>query len=164
VIGKFLTAIILLSFFLIPAAHSQVTKVSGKVTDALTNEPLPFASVIFKGTTIGASADIEGKYSFEASKKVDSIVVRALGYIPVTMRVQYGKAQVINFSLRLQEFELQAVEIKAGENPADVIIRNAIDNRDKNNRENISAYEYEVYNKLEFDISNISEKFMKQKC
>ncbi len=106
---------------------------------------------------------MNGNYSFEASKKVDSVIVHALGYISVTMQVQYGKVQVMNFSLRLQQFELQAVEIKAGENPADIIIRNAIDNRDKNNRENISAYQYEVYNKLEFDISNISEKFMKQR-
>src|SRR5258706_8059906 len=152
-----------LSFFFFVPVYSQTTKISGRVTDALTNEPLPFASIIFKGTTIGASADMNGNYSFEASKKVDSVIVHALGYISVTMQVQYGKVQVMNFSLRLQQFELQAVEIKAGENPADIIIRNAIDNRDKNNRENISAYQYEVYNKLEFDISNISEKFMKQR-
>jgi hypothetical protein len=144
-------------------ANAQVTKVSGRVTDILTNEPIPFASVLFKGTTIGAATDMDGNYAFEASKKVDSITVHALGYLPATLPVRYGKTQVINFSLRLQQFELQAVEIRPGENPADIIIRNAIDNRDKNNRENLSAYEYEVYNKLEFDLSNISEKFMKQK-
>jgi len=154
----------LLSLTLLLKGYAQVTtKVSGKVSDALTNEPLPFASVVFKGTTIGGPSDMSGNYSIEISKKVDSITVHVLGYTPVTMRVQYGKTQVINFSLRLQQFELQAVEIKAGENPADVIMRKVIDNRDKNNRENIPAYEYEVYNKLEFDISNISEKFMKQK-
>ena len=145
------------------SAYSQVTKVSGKVRDVLTNEPLPFASVIFKGTTIGASTDMSGNYSIEISKKADSILVQALGYISVTMPVQHGKTQVINFSLQLKQFELQAVEIVSGENPADIIIRNVIDNRDNNNRENISAYQYEVYNKLEFDISNISEKFMKKK-
>src|SRR5262245_52673273 len=108
-------------------AFAQVTKVSGRVTDILTNEPLPFASIIFKRTTSGASADMNGNYAFEASKKVDSIVVRALGYNPVTLAVKYGKTQIINFSLRLQQFELQAVEIKAGENPADVIIQKVID-------------------------------------
>lgn len=161
----FICAGILFSFtlFFAARAYCQVTKVSGRVTDALTNEPLPFAGVLFKGTTIGGSTDMNGNYSFEASKKVDSITVNALGYISVTMPVQRGKTQVINFSLRLKQFELQAVEIKAGENPADVIIRNVIDNRDKNNRENIGAYEYEVYNKLEFDISNISDRFKKKK-
>src|SRR5689334_6841265 len=113
----FFTAIIFLfSFMLFLHSHAQSTKVSGRVMDMLTNEPLAFASVIFKGTTIGAATDINGNYSIEVFKKVDSISVHALGYIPVIMPVKSGKTQVINFSLRLQQFELGVVEIKAGEN------------------------------------------------
>ena len=42
---------------------SQTTKVSGKILDAVTREPLPFVNVIFKGTTVGGASDIEGNYT-----------------------------------------------------------------------------------------------------
>src|SRR5690349_16259353 len=87
--------IFLLGFVFFLQGYSQTTKVSGRVTDILTNEPIPFASVIFKGTTIGMPTDMNGNYSIEISNKVDSISVQALGYTPVTMSVQFGKTQVI---------------------------------------------------------------------
>ena len=41
-------------FYLIVSGIAQAqTVVKGKVTDELTNEPIPFVTVIFKGTTIG---------------------------------------------------------------------------------------------------------------
>ncbi|MBK7854414.1 MAG: hypothetical protein IPJ79_05460 [Bacteroidetes bacterium] len=33
----------------------------------------------------------------------------------------------------------------------------------KNNYENLSSYQFEVYNKLEFDLTNITEKFKNRK-
>ena len=37
-------------------------KVAGKVTDAKTNEPIPFAAVTITGTTMGAATDGDGKF------------------------------------------------------------------------------------------------------
>lgn len=40
--------------------------IAGKLTDKeYNNEPLPFANIIIKGTTVGTTSDIEGLYSFE---------------------------------------------------------------------------------------------------
>src|SRR5439155_27370681 len=77
---------------------AQETKVSGRVFDPLTNEVIPFASVVFKGTTIGTTSDINGNYELTTTQKVDSVTTSFVGYIPVTMPVQKGKAQVINFA------------------------------------------------------------------
>jgi hypothetical protein len=158
--GKILFLLFLFAPFY---SYCQTTKISGKVTDALTNEPIPFANVFFKETTQGARTDGNGNYQVQTEKAVDTLTITFLGYKTVNMKLKRGQTQVINISMRLNQFELQAVEIKAGENPADILMRKVVEHRDKNNRENIKAYQYEVYNKLEFDVSNISEKFKKKK-
>ena len=43
-------------------ASSQNVKVYGSITNALNNEPIPFANIIIEGTTIGATSDIDGNY------------------------------------------------------------------------------------------------------
>jgi hypothetical protein len=44
-------------------AQSKGT-LTGKITDKeANNEPLPFANVLIKGTTIGATTDFDGKFN-----------------------------------------------------------------------------------------------------
>jgi hypothetical protein len=43
-------------------ASSQNVKVYGSITNALNNEPIPFANIIIEGTTIGTTSDIDGNY------------------------------------------------------------------------------------------------------
>jgi hypothetical protein len=43
------------------AQGGQAT-ISGTVTDSLTNEPLPFANVFVANTTLGTSANAEGRF------------------------------------------------------------------------------------------------------
>ncbi|MFZ4462225.1 MAG: TonB-dependent receptor [Bacteroidales bacterium] len=44
------------------AASAQNAQISGRVFDATSNEPLPFANVVVKGTTSGATTDLEGRF------------------------------------------------------------------------------------------------------
>src|ERR1041384_10977 len=127
------------------SGSAQETKISGHVFDPLTNEVIPFASIVFKGTSIGTTSDINGNYELKTLQKVDSIVASSIGYLPVTMSVQKGKTQVINFAMRVNKFDLPEVQIKAGENPADIIMRELIKNKPKNNQVNVDAYQYESY-------------------
>lgn len=41
-------------------AKSQNYMIKGIVTDSITGEPLPYVAVILKGTTIGATTDLDG--------------------------------------------------------------------------------------------------------
>ncbi|MBP5521455.1 MAG: carboxypeptidase-like regulatory domain-containing protein, partial [Bacteroidales bacterium] len=60
---------------------AQTTKVRGTVTDADTGEPIPFAGIFFKDTTIGLTADIDGKYTLETRDPAARILVcQLLGY------------------------------------------------------------------------------------
>ncbi len=43
--------------------YGQGARIDGKVIDATNNEPLPFANVLVKGTSIGATTDFDGKFS-----------------------------------------------------------------------------------------------------
>ena len=55
--------ILLISFIALSnTASSQNVKVYGSITNALNNEPIPFANIIIEGTTIGATSDIDGNY------------------------------------------------------------------------------------------------------
>ncbi len=60
---------------------AQQTRVTGKVSDALTNEGIPFANVAFKGTSIGTVTDINGNFVIETDKPTDSLSASYVGYI-----------------------------------------------------------------------------------
>ena len=157
---------LLTTFFVLTCvliAGAQETKVTGRIYDPLTNEVIPFAAVIFRGTTSGTNSDIDGNYTVSTMEKVDSISATFVGYLPVTLPVQRGKTQTINFALRVNKFDLPEVSIKAGENPADVIMREVRKNKEANDRTSVNAYQYESYNKIEFDINNITDNFKKRR-
>lgn len=155
--------ILLFLFIGLTHATGQVTRVSGRVIDPLTNEPIPFASVMFIGTTVGKNTDMNGNYSIETMSPVDSIRASFIGYLPATLPVHRNKSQVINFALRANKFDLPEVVIKAGENPAVILLKKVLENKPRNDREGLSGFQYESYNKLEFDINNITEKFKKKR-
>jgi len=150
---------LLLSLILSLPGITQVTKIMGKVTDSQTKEVIPFANVFFSGTTIGATTDFEGNYSLETRTPGDSLMASFVGYYSRAKKVYRGRFQEINFEIRPQKIDLPEVVILAGENPAEIILRKIIENKENNRRKEFDAYQYEVYNKIEIDANNISERF-----
>lgn len=150
-------------FLSLTPSLAQETIVRGKVTDAGSGDPLPFVNVVFKGTSIGATTDFDGKYVIRALKPTDSLVASYIGYHPRTKAVRKGVDQVINFQLAEEMTDLQPVIVKAGENPAWEILRGVVKNRDLNDKRKLTAYEYDVYTKTEVDLDNITEKFREKK-
>jgi hypothetical protein len=143
--------------------HAQITKVTGKVSDALTNEPIPFTAVVFKGSTDGGNTDFDGMYDISSIKGADSIIFTCVGYKRLAFRIKQGQQQVINVKLSVSHNQLNEIEVKAGENPADILLRKVVEHKEENNKRKLDSYQYEVYNKVEFDMANISEKFKNNK-
>src|SRR5215212_6988497 len=57
--------------------------ISGVVKDSHSEEPIPFASVSFKGTTIGKLTDSSGSFSFRFEIiPTDTIEITCVGYQP----------------------------------------------------------------------------------
>jgi hypothetical protein len=135
-----------------------LTVVSGKVTEASTGTPVPFANVLFQGTTIGAITDFDGNYRIQISQAVDSVEVRYVGYLTKTKAVFRGQQQILNVQLEEDVQTLGEVIIYAGENPAFEVLRNVVRNKPINDKRQLDAYEYEIYTKIELDMDNLSDR------
>ena len=144
-------------------AFAQQTIISGRVTDAQSGDPIPFVNVVFIGTSIGTTTDFDGNYKIQTSSPADSLVASYIGYTPRKKFVLNGAEQDINFQLEEDVKRLKEVVVVAGENPAFAIMKNVIRNKDRNDKRNLSAYEYETYSKIEIDIDNMTERFRKKK-
>ena len=86
---------ILLLFIAFAACLSLVaqTKVTGTVLDGSMNyEPLIGATVMAKGTTVGTTTDMDGKFSLTLPEGVTQIVVSSVGYQAQTVSASKGKA------------------------------------------------------------------------
>ncbi len=55
------------------------SKITGEVVDE-TNQPLPGASVVVKGTTNGTSTDFDGKFTLQAGADSGTIVISFIGF------------------------------------------------------------------------------------
>ena len=156
--------LILLAFLLSSLiSFSQPFIVKGRVTDSENGDPIPFANVLVKGTTIGTVCDFDGYYTLKLPKKVDSLSSIYIGYQMRTKKIQGIPTQTQNFQLKEAGIELKEVVINPGENPAWPILREVIRHKPFNDKRSLVSYEYEAYNKLEVDIDKISDKFKKKR-
>lgn len=156
---------VLLVLFFIPSRVNAQYTIRGKVFAAGTKEALPFVPVLIKGTTIGAQTDFDGNFVIKTPQLGDSIIASYVGYKRLSRPINRSlNEQEINFALNDEGgVALEEVVVKAGENPAHRIIRNAVRRKEINNRNNLEAYEYETYNKLEFDLTRIPKEMRDRK-
>lgn len=147
------------------SAIAQRTIIKGKVTDAESGDPVPFANVVIQGTSIGSPTDFDGNYEINGEGQSDTLIFSYIGYETRKKIYQKGVAQVINVQLQPEATTLDDFVITAGktENPAFPIMRAIMDNKPKNDKRRIDAYEYESYNKIEIDVDNISDNLREKK-
>lgn len=144
-------------------AWGQATKIRGVVTDAKTGEPLPFVNIAFKGTTIGTTSDFDGNYFLETRTPSKMLTFSFMGYTTQQFQIQETRFQTINAALQPENFSLQEITVRPGENPAHPILRNIITHKRRNNPEYLNSYQYKSYTKMEMDLNNIREDFKDKK-
>lgn len=158
---KFLLFLVL-SFSLV--LNAQKTIVFGTVTDAVSKQTIPFAPVYFVGTKSGTTSDENGKYRIETYYSSDTLRCKGMGYAQQSFYVKQGTTKEINFTLADENTTgVVVIRPKDVPNPAIALIKKVIENKKINNREKLDAYEYEAYNKVEFDLNNISEALAEKK-
>jgi len=131
--------------------------------DASSGDPIPFANLLFKGTSIGVTTDFEGNYILKTKLPVDSLIASYVGYKVRSKFVKRGISQVINFQLEEEATRLKEAVVTAGENPAFEILRKVGDNKNEHDKRRLSAYECEAYTKIEIAIDNMTDKFRERK-
>jgi TonB-dependent receptor len=97
-------------------AQQESGKIFGTVTDTTSGSPLPGASLLIQGTSMGAATDVYGKYVIPAIPPGSyTLVVRYIGYkgreIPI--EVKSGSTVEQNFSLISQALEGEEVVVTA---------------------------------------------------
>lgn len=145
-------------------ASSQKTTVSGNVLDELTGTPLPFVKIRFQDSKIGTYTDTLGKYSIDTYYATDTLIFSFSGYVIKKIIIEKDTDQEINTTLQVLQSDFDAIYIKApDELPSTTLHKRIIANKPINDKKKLTAYEYEVYNKVQLDINNIGEKFKDRK-
>ncbi len=159
------TKIVLFFLFLSSVIVGQ-TKVGGKVTDEF-GDPIAFANVIFKNSKEGVITDENGNFYFESKENYATLVVSYVGFEKKEISLKPG----LNTGLKIQlksGTELKEVVIYTGKtskknNPAIDILRKIWERRRKNGLKMFKQYEYDKYEKVEFDLNTIDSAFMNSK-
>lgn len=153
-------------FFGIISVVAQ-TKVSGYVFDEY-NEPVAYANIIFKGSSEGATTNENGKFYLESDSTWEALTVSFIGYetlqIPLEKRVNYD----LKFVLKEEAAQLNQVLIVSGKqpkknNPAIDILRKIWEHKRQNGLKQFNQYQYDKYEKVEFDINTIDSALIKSK-
>lgn len=144
--------------FIVFAFKAQTFILSGRITDK--KEPLPFSTIMVKGTTLGTNSNVNGDYALKLSAGTYDIVYQYVGYSKKTQRVELNADKTVDITLSADGVSLSEVEVKAGEDPAYPIIRKAIKKR-KYYQNQIDAYTCKAYIKGLQRIKQIPKNFAK---
>ena len=90
------------------AQQSQKKLLKGKVTD-VTGLPIPGVSVVAKGTTVGTTTDVDGKYTLSVSTDAKIIIFSFVGMKP--QEVKLGAGSTINIVLEDQTVDVDEVVV-----------------------------------------------------
>ena len=92
-------------------------KISGKIIDAETGEPLPGANVVIQETTQGAAADLEGNYFIinvpPGSYTLAASIIGFSTVIQQEVRVVSNRTTTLDFSLQPAVFEGEEITVTA---------------------------------------------------
>jgi hypothetical protein len=91
-----------------PSYMKNIGSISGKVLDAETGEPIPFASVIVHGTTIGSVSDFDGNYSITIPNYAEFLDFSFVGYLTKSVRIT---GSTMNVYLQADVVGLQEVVV-----------------------------------------------------
>ncbi|NJX14500.1 DUF5686 and carboxypeptidase-like regulatory domain-containing protein [Tamlana crocina] len=154
-------------FFAVTSSSIAQTKVSGHVFDE-NDEPISFANVIFEGSTQGTITDENGRFYLESDETWNGVTVSFIGYetlnAPLEKKVNYN----LKYVLKEERAELSEVVIVAGKqpkknNPAIDLLRKIWAHKRSNGLKQFDQYEYDKYEKVEFDINTIDSALIKSR-
>ncbi|MGV3505141.1 MAG: SusC/RagA family TonB-linked outer membrane protein [Adhaeribacter sp.] len=108
---KVLLLTLLLSCALLSQAWAQTRTITGRVTDATSNDGLPGVTVLVKGTEVGTATDGSGNYSLNVPEGATTLVFSFIGY--TTLERAIGNATTLNVGLAVDAKQLSEVVVTA---------------------------------------------------
>lgn len=109
----------LIFIYLIPMMLYAGTtgKISGKITDAVTNEPLIGVNIVILGTSLGSATDIDGNYVIlNIPPGIYQVKISSIGYkslLVSEVKIVADRTTVLTYSLEPTSIEVGEVVISA---------------------------------------------------
>ncbi len=160
---KTIALIILFLLFSICGVKAQKTEISGKITEFDSNNPIPYVTVVFKGTFIGTTSDLNGNYNLSSTKATSTIQISAVGYKQQEFTIKMNQVNKLNIRMVADVISLAEVSVRPGENPAIPLFRKIVDSKKENNPSNFPSWQSRLYSKTEIDIKNVNGSLRKKK-
>ncbi len=143
------------------------TKVGGVVKDQQ-GQGIPFANVVFPGSTEGTITDENGRFFIASDNTYKKVKISFLGY--ATKEVPLAKSVNYNMEIILEETAeaMKEVVIYSGKqpkknNPAIDILRKIWAHKRSNGVKQFKQYQYDKYEKVEFDLNTIDSALVNSK-
>ncbi|MDR3119052.1 MAG: DUF5686 and carboxypeptidase regulatory-like domain-containing protein [Mediterranea sp.] len=151
---------LLLFFVLIsPQAFSQIR---GVITDSLTNEPLMYISVFYKGKGTGTISNTKGEYVIDTHKDWNELTFSAIGYRVKVVRIN-PEMKFLNIKMSPADIMLSEVVVKPRQerysrknNPAVDFMRKVIGHKSLHKLEENDYYRYDKYQKMKASLNDVS--------
>lgn len=121
-------------------------RVHGVVTDSISGESIPFASVYFPQSGHGVQTDVDGKFSFYVQNRVGELKISFVGYRTQTIPLSLPLKKALHINIVPESYQLTEIVIKPGrerykkENPAVRFVKEMMKHKDKH-----SPYKKEFY-------------------
>ena len=142
------------------------TKVGGFIVDK-NNQPIGFATIAFVGSTESTVSDESGKFYLESKNTYKTLRCVFVGYndaeITLTKPATYDLKIVLKPEQVLETVVVYSGKTSKKNNPALDILRKIWARKKKNGLNMFNQYQYEKYEKVEFDLNNIDTAFTKSK-
>ena len=144
--------IILLSFMfynVIGQEDIKVQNIKGSVVDAATKEKLAFVNIVInEDGTLGTTTDIDGSFSINTKKDINTLTFSFVGYEKKTINIDDDSD--IHVKLKPLTINLSEIVIDGSNDPANRIIDSVLKYRDSNNPKSLDSYYYKIYDNMIF--------------
>lgn len=158
--------------------NAQV-KVSGTVVDIKTKKPIANADLVLPNAAVATTTNSDGSFYIESAQDDNIIQISANGYefneLDLPSKINYNFRIELTKETNLtsnDKVELGNVTLtgnqkkfkKKKENPAYGILQKVWENKRKNGLKSVPQYEYDEYEKMEFDLNNIDTTLTKSRA
>ena len=140
---------------------AQTKIISGIIKDSHSDEPIPFASVVLKNTSIGKLSDSAGMFMFRLTSiaATDSLLITYVGYKSMTIAIPSTIGDSVFMTIQLERGSAgKEVVVKSKYGRGWILWRKVVRQKPVNDRYRFENFGYELYNKLELDINRFNKE------
>lgn len=145
------------------AGFSQQRHLRAQIRDMHSEEPVPFATVAFKGGKFTKSSDSSGRFAYQLSAwPSDTLLITYAGFEDRYIFLDTSLTDIDIIIQMERKKDAGEVVVKSKFNKGYLLWRKIVKYKENNDRSRFDSYSYELYNKLEIDLNNVNVEKMQK--